>query len=162
MSELRNYLWLIPALPLAAAVLIAFLGPRLLKERSHWLALLASAASCVLSVLVLLAVWNATSHAAPEGEHPVGMGPEAAHVAQAEHRLDSAGARVGQRRLEREPVAVDAAQHRGSDRARRGERRDHARHLPTRAHDGLPASATRRGRNHRLSAGTSALAIKIA
>ena len=31
MSERGTILWLIPALPLAAAVLIAFLGPRLLR-----------------------------------------------------------------------------------------------------------------------------------
>src|SRR5690349_14637926 len=62
MSELRDYLWLIPALPLAAAALTALFGPRFLKERSHWLPLLATAASCVISVMVFLAVWNATGH----------------------------------------------------------------------------------------------------
>ena len=29
-------LWLIPALPLAASALTAFLGPRLLRQQSHW------------------------------------------------------------------------------------------------------------------------------
>ena len=56
MSELHPYLWLIPALPLAAAALIAFLGPRFLRGRSHLPCIAAGAAACVLSVLVLFAV----------------------------------------------------------------------------------------------------------
>jgi proton-translocating NADH-quinone oxidoreductase chain L len=48
-------LWLIPALPLAAAVLTAFLGP-LLGQKSHWPCILAAAGSFVLSLLVLQAV----------------------------------------------------------------------------------------------------------
>jgi NADH-quinone oxidoreductase subunit L len=51
-----DYLWLIPALPLAASALTAFLGPRLLRGQSHWPCILAAAASCVLAFLVLLAV----------------------------------------------------------------------------------------------------------
>jgi NADH-quinone oxidoreductase subunit L len=50
------YLWLIPGLPLAASVVTAFLGPRLLRRHSHWPCLLAAVGSCVLSVVVLLAV----------------------------------------------------------------------------------------------------------
>jgi NADH-quinone oxidoreductase subunit L len=49
-------LWLIPGLPLAAAVLTAFFGPRFLRKQSHWPCVLAVAGSCVLSVLVLIAV----------------------------------------------------------------------------------------------------------
>ncbi len=49
-------LWLIPALPLAAAVLIAFLGPRFLREQSHWPCVLGAAGACVLSVLTLWTV----------------------------------------------------------------------------------------------------------
>jgi NADH-quinone oxidoreductase subunit L len=56
MFDLRPYLWLIPALPLAASVLTAFLGPRVLRRQSHWPCILAAVGSCVLSVLVLLAV----------------------------------------------------------------------------------------------------------
>jgi NADH-quinone oxidoreductase subunit L len=59
MSDVRPYLWLIPALPLAAAVLTAFLGPTLLRKHSHWPCILAVLASCVLSVLVLAAVAQA-------------------------------------------------------------------------------------------------------
>jgi NADH-quinone oxidoreductase subunit L len=53
MSNLRDYLWLIPTLPLLAAVVTAFLGPRLLRGASHWPCILAVAASCVLSFFVL-------------------------------------------------------------------------------------------------------------
>jgi proton-translocating NADH-quinone oxidoreductase chain L len=74
MSELRNYLWLIPALPLAAAVLSTLFG-KVLKERTYLLPLLATASSCVLSVMVFLAVWNA-GHAETAGEGHA-AGPEA-------------------------------------------------------------------------------------
>src|SRR5262249_15886543 len=47
---------LIPTIPLAAAALIAFAGPRYLRERSHWPCILAVAVSCVLSFLVLFSV----------------------------------------------------------------------------------------------------------
>jgi NADH:ubiquinone oxidoreductase subunit 5 (subunit L)/multisubunit Na+/H+ antiporter MnhA subunit len=46
-------LWLIPGAPLLAAVVIAFLGPRFLRSRSHlpcWLAL-ATSAVCALILL---------------------------------------------------------------------------------------------------------------
>jgi proton-translocating NADH-quinone oxidoreductase chain L len=56
MSDLHPYLWLIPALPLAAAALIAFLGPRFLRGRSHLPCIAAGAVACVLSFFVLFAV----------------------------------------------------------------------------------------------------------
>src|SRR5262245_37623431 len=56
MFDPTPYLWLIPVLPLAAAALIAFLGPRVLRGQSHLPCLLAVAGSCVLSMLVLLHV----------------------------------------------------------------------------------------------------------
>ena len=56
MSDLHSYLWLIPALPLAGAVLTAALGNRVLRQQSHWPCILAAAGSCVLSVFVLLAM----------------------------------------------------------------------------------------------------------
>jgi NADH-quinone oxidoreductase subunit L len=58
MSDVAAYLWLIPALPLAAAVLttlVAF-GPRALRPHAHWPCTLATVASCVLSFCVLFAV----------------------------------------------------------------------------------------------------------
>jgi NADH-quinone oxidoreductase subunit L len=50
------YLWLIPALPLAASILTGLLGPRVLRGRSHWPCILALLGSCALSVLTLAAV----------------------------------------------------------------------------------------------------------
>ncbi len=57
MSEIPYYLWLIPLLPLAAALVIALFGPGLLRGRSHWPCVLALAASCVLSFRVATAVY---------------------------------------------------------------------------------------------------------
>src|SRR5437870_2860669 len=65
MSNLHDYLWLIPALPLFAAVVIAFLGPRFLRGHSHWPCVLAVAASCVLSFFVLNAVRELTPYHQP-------------------------------------------------------------------------------------------------
>ncbi len=56
MFDLSPFLCLIPGLPLAASVLTAFLGPRYLRRRSHWPCILATVGSCVLSLLVLIAV----------------------------------------------------------------------------------------------------------
>jgi NADH-quinone oxidoreductase subunit L len=53
------FLWLIPGLPLAAAAVTAFFGPKVLRGWSHWPCILATAASCVLSVVVLRAVYVA-------------------------------------------------------------------------------------------------------
>jgi NADH-quinone oxidoreductase subunit L len=68
MSDLRPLLWLIPALPLAAAVVTAFLGPKLLRAQSHWPCVLGAGAACVLSVMVFWAVWTAPGG---EGEKPL-------------------------------------------------------------------------------------------
>jgi NADH-quinone oxidoreductase subunit L len=57
MSELRPYLWLIPALPLAASALITFLGPRVLRRYSHWPCILAVLVSFLLSAFVFEAVY---------------------------------------------------------------------------------------------------------
>ena len=35
-SAIQTILWLIPGAPLAAALVIALLGPKWLRERSHW------------------------------------------------------------------------------------------------------------------------------
>ena len=56
MFDWSQYLWLIPALPLAASVLITFFGCRVLRNQSHWPCIVGIAGSCVLSGLVLLAV----------------------------------------------------------------------------------------------------------
>src|SRR5262245_45969799 len=52
----RGYLWLIPALPLAGSALIAALGPRFLRNHSHWPCILGSIGACVLSLMTLIAV----------------------------------------------------------------------------------------------------------
>jgi NADH-quinone oxidoreductase subunit L len=51
-------LWLVPLFPLAAAVVIAFLGPKILKQHSHWPCFLAVALSCICSMVIFLAVKN--------------------------------------------------------------------------------------------------------
>jgi proton-translocating NADH-quinone oxidoreductase chain L len=59
MSDLRPYLWLIPALPLLASIITAFFGPRWLRRQSHWPCVLGVAASSVLSFIVLYGVATA-------------------------------------------------------------------------------------------------------
>lgn len=51
----------IPALPLAAAVLTPILGPKILKERSHWIAMIAIGGAFVLSLLLVFEVLRLTS-----------------------------------------------------------------------------------------------------
>jgi NADH-quinone oxidoreductase subunit L len=65
MSDVHAYLWLIPALPFFAAVVIAFLGRRFLRGQSHWPCLAAVLGSCVLAFWVLSAV---------RGLSPIGEG----------------------------------------------------------------------------------------
>jgi len=52
-SWLVQHVWLIPLLPLLASVATAILGPTVLRERSHWPCLAASAFAAVLSFLLL-------------------------------------------------------------------------------------------------------------
>jgi proton-translocating NADH-quinone oxidoreductase chain L len=59
MSDLSSFLWLIPALPLLASVLTGSLGPKLLRGASHWPVILAGAGSCILSIVLLVAVARA-------------------------------------------------------------------------------------------------------
>ena len=44
---------LVPALPLAAALMVAVLGPRILRARSHWPVVLALVGSCLCSLVLL-------------------------------------------------------------------------------------------------------------
>ena len=48
MFSLPELLWLIPVFPLLAAVITGLLGPRVLRERSHWPCIVAAAISCEL------------------------------------------------------------------------------------------------------------------
>ncbi|OAI47451.1 hypothetical protein AYO44_09465 [Planctomycetaceae bacterium SCGC AG-212-F19] len=50
---MSSLLWLIPLLPLTAAVITAFLGPRFLRRQSHWPCIIAALGSCVLSFAVM-------------------------------------------------------------------------------------------------------------
>lgn len=52
----RSYLWLIPALPLLASVLIALFGYRILRGQSHWVCITGAVGACTLSVCTLVAV----------------------------------------------------------------------------------------------------------
>jgi proton-translocating NADH-quinone oxidoreductase chain L len=67
MFEVRPLLWLIPALPLMAAVLITFVftGSRTLRNLAHWPCILAIAGSFVAAFLVFLTVFH-EAHASPE------------------------------------------------------------------------------------------------
>ncbi len=60
MSSLRLLLILIPGFPLLAAIATAVLGPRFLKERSHWPVVVAIGLSFVCSVALALHVRNGT------------------------------------------------------------------------------------------------------
>jgi NADH-quinone oxidoreductase subunit L len=71
MSEtwLVKNVWLIPALPLLAAIVTAALGPRVLRERSHWPCVIASVLAGVLSFILLAVVAKAapTAEVKPDG-----------------------------------------------------------------------------------------------
>lgn len=56
MPSISQLLPLIPALPLAAAILTAVLGPRVLRERSHWPTVIAILLSCAASLALLYQV----------------------------------------------------------------------------------------------------------
>ena len=58
-DKIRLLMILVPALPLVAAVLVAVLGPRVLKAQSHWLVVLALIASFGGSVALLVNVRTA-------------------------------------------------------------------------------------------------------
>ncbi len=56
MVNIPSILWLIPALPLTAAMLIALFS-KVLRDRSHWLCVLSIAGSCVVSFLVFSGIY---------------------------------------------------------------------------------------------------------
>ncbi|HEV3145550.1 MAG TPA: NADH-quinone oxidoreductase subunit L [Gemmataceae bacterium] len=62
MSDPGTLLWLVPAFPLAAGILIAFLGPVLLRKHSHWPAILGVACSFGCSLLVLSSLQGITGY----------------------------------------------------------------------------------------------------
>jgi NADH:ubiquinone oxidoreductase subunit 5 (subunit L)/multisubunit Na+/H+ antiporter MnhA subunit len=89
MSDVRPYLWLIPALPLAACAVTTFLGPRLLRRRSHWPCILAAAGACILAILVFLSVYHSVE--AEGGD----AGPKAVEVYYSWLKVGNAGAGRG-------------------------------------------------------------------
>ena len=52
----HTVMWLIPGAPLAAAVLTALLGPRMLRQRSHWPCWLGLAVSCGCALTLLVEI----------------------------------------------------------------------------------------------------------
>ena len=56
MERIDLLLVLVPAFPLAAAVLTAVLGPKILRSQSHWLVILALLGAFASSVALLRAV----------------------------------------------------------------------------------------------------------
>jgi len=77
MFDVATLLVLIPALPLAAAVLTALLGRPVLGARSHWPALVAVPASFLLSVLLL---WTVSTAATEAEQDRSSIGYEQVHV----------------------------------------------------------------------------------
>ena len=66
MSDLRPILWLIPGLPLAAAFVTAFLGPKLLRKHSHWPCILGTAGACVVALITSCPPSSTAAHEAEE------------------------------------------------------------------------------------------------
>ncbi|MCH8923928.1 MAG: NADH-quinone oxidoreductase subunit L [Planctomycetes bacterium] len=64
---MRTLLILIPALPLAAALLTGLLGKRVLREKSHWPTILAIGVSFLLSLLLCVDVWDHSNEAGSAG-----------------------------------------------------------------------------------------------
>ena len=67
MFDITTLIWLIPTLPLAATLITAALGKKLLRGQSHWPAIVGIAAAAVLSVVLLVQV----DHAAQASENEV-------------------------------------------------------------------------------------------
>ncbi len=63
MFDARTLLILIPALPLAAAILTALLGPRVLRSQSHWLAIVGIFGAFVCSAMLALEVHHRQTNA---------------------------------------------------------------------------------------------------
>jgi NADH-quinone oxidoreductase subunit L len=68
MPEIRTLLILIPALPLAAAVLTALLGKHVLRAWSHWPTVAAVAGSCAASLALVFAVQQAAEEPPADGQ----------------------------------------------------------------------------------------------
>ncbi|MFO0913426.1 MAG: NADH-quinone oxidoreductase subunit L [Pirellulales bacterium] len=70
LNDMRILMILIPGLPLAAAILIGLLGPKVLKGQSHWPALIGICGSFLLSLMLLGNVQSQTLESSSGGyEH---------------------------------------------------------------------------------------------
>jgi NADH-quinone oxidoreductase subunit L len=67
MSDLQPVLWLIPGLPLIAAFLTAFFGPKWLGKHSHWPCILGAAGACVCAFITLSHVLDLAREAEKPG-----------------------------------------------------------------------------------------------
>jgi NADH-quinone oxidoreductase subunit L len=68
MDSIEQLIILIPALPLLAVLVTATLGPRVLRDKSHWPTILALGAAFVLSLTLLMQVQAAAKHQAESGD----------------------------------------------------------------------------------------------
>jgi len=83
MFEIKTLLILIPALPLAASLLTAALGKRVLREQSHWPTVAAIGLSCLASLMLVVQVQRqvdqtAAGAAGHRAGHEAGQGDAAA------------------------------------------------------------------------------------
>ncbi|TMQ32398.1 MAG: NADH-quinone oxidoreductase subunit L [Planctomycetota bacterium] len=60
-DDMGPYLIFIPLLPLAASVIIAFLGPKVLRQHSHWPCIVGSVGACILAFFTLRSVGSLES-----------------------------------------------------------------------------------------------------
>jgi NADH-quinone oxidoreductase subunit L len=58
LDDPRAILWLIPFMPLLASAVTAIIGPRWLREKSHWPCILGALLACIASCVVVLSVRN--------------------------------------------------------------------------------------------------------
>ena len=72
-DHINLYLVLVPALPLAAAILTGLFGPRFLRRHSHYLVIAAFAGSCISSLLLLAEVSRRQQIAGPSSVQPAGF-----------------------------------------------------------------------------------------
>ncbi|HEX3656641.1 MAG TPA: NADH-quinone oxidoreductase subunit L [Pirellulales bacterium] len=74
MFDLDTLMVLVPALPLASAILTPLLGKFVLKEQSHLPTVISLALSCVLSLCILFQVVDLSAPHAPATENELGTG----------------------------------------------------------------------------------------
>ena len=70
MSDPTYLLWLIPALPLAASLIIGLFGPKFLRGQSHWPCVLAIAAAFLVSCHVFRGVYETSEGLGPKPTPP--------------------------------------------------------------------------------------------